>query len=435
MDMLLSSLAKGILGQTMDDGQRVDRCLEQGKSQAGDSCCRKRARRSTAGSRTPVLVPAEDDGTIRVDQARPVKRRRGTDGRSHQIVIEDEAVTESEECRDSGEGASLLALPEDLIAHCLSFLGGVEDRFSLQCTNRQFRRISNSDEMLIGIQVGGDKVTGLNGIISEKDTPESASDNLAPFALAGNLEAIYMLGIILSYCNQNVESGINLLRAASAQGYVRASYALGLVLRDSHPKEAAEYMTSAANARYIPALQEVLPPRQMKAQYGEPKAEELRRHLDPLCLNRLLSRHYVKSADLRELNTSHCWNPLCGRWAFKAVTVAPGGVRGVRQRRHAAHRRAAALSRQNNRENLILSDPAPLDNNAVLYPFILSGTSQISNARETIGVPPSRTPQSLDIRVSRMKMCSRCCRAKYCSKLCQVYDWRSGRHKMECQFL
>jgi len=38
-------------------------------------------------------------------------------------------------------------------------------------------------------------------------------------------------------------------------------------------------------------------------------------------------------------------------------------------------------------------------------------------------------------RVSRMKMCSSCRRAKYCSKLCQVYDWRSGRHKMECQFL
>jgi hypothetical protein len=34
-----------------------------------------------------------------------------------------------------------------------------------------------------------------------------------------------------------------------------------------------------------------------------------------------------------------------------------------------------------------------------------------------------------------MKMCSRCCRAKYCSKLCQVYDWRSSQHKMECQFL
>lgn len=39
------------------------------------------------------------------------------------------------------------------------------------------------------------------------------------------------------------------------------------------------------------------------------------------------------------------------------------------------------------------------------------------------------------LRVSRMKMCSSCRRAKYCSKLCQVYDWRSGRHKLECQYL
>ena len=63
-----------------------------------------------------------------------------------------------------------------------------------------------------------------------------------------------------------------------------------------------------------------------------------------------------------------------------------------------------------------------------------AGTSPINNATSS-PVPPVGTPQSLDVRVSRMKMCSRCCRAKYCSKLCQVYDWRSGRHKLECQFL
>ena len=227
-----------------------------------------------------------------------------------------------------------------------------------------------------------------------------------------------------------MESGINLLRAAAAQGYVRSSYALGLVLRDSHPKEATEHMTHAANAGYIPALQEVLPPRQMKAQYGEPKAEELRRHLDPICLNRLLSRYYVKSADLRDLNTSHCWNPLCGRWAFKAVTVAPGGIRGFRQRRHAAHRRAAAAQAQ---PNFVLSDPAPFQIRP-LQQTGQAGSSPINNATSS-PVPPVGTPQSLDVRVSRMKMCSRCCRAKYCSKLCQVYDWRSGRHKLECQFL
>ena len=38
-------------------------------------------------------------------------------------------------------------------------------------------------------------------------------------------------------------------------------------------------------------------------------------------------------------------------------------------------------------------------------------------------------------KMSRMKMCGRCRKAKYCSKLCQVSDWRSGRHKKECQFL
>lgn len=66
-------------------------------------------------------------------------------------------------------------------------------------------------------------------------------------------------------------------------------------------------------------------------------------------------------------------------------------------------------------------------------------------------LPPSSEPSPLDallevlrnkpfsmghgLKVSRMKMCSSCRRAKYCSKLCQVYDWRSGKHKMECQFL
>jgi len=199
-----------------------------------------------------------------------------------------------------------------------------------------------------------------------------------------------------------------MLKMASFQGYVRASYALGLVLRDSQPDEAAKYMKMAADAGYLPALQELLPAREMKAKYGEPNADELRRHLDHLCLNRLLSRHYVRSPDLRNLNTSHCWNPLCGRWAFKA-TVTPNGI-AVRVHqpwlyRHLGAARAAAQSSE-----------------------ALQGGNSTSNTSDT-------QLSEFDFRVSRMKMCSRCCRAKYCSKLCQVYDWRSGRHKMECQFL
>lgn len=208
-----------------------------------------------------------------------------------------------------------------------------------------------------------------------------------------------------------------MLQLASSQGYVRASYALGLVLRDAQHEEAAKYMKMAASAGYLPALQELLPAREMKAKYGEPNADELRRHLDHLSLNRLLSRHYVRSPDLRNLNTSHCWNPLCGRWAFKA-TVSPNGVAAVRV--HGPwmyrHRGFARVAQQN---------------------AVINGRRSTNVVDDMPGesVCPPATDQKPEFRVSRMKMCSRCCRAKYCSKLCQVYDWRSGRHKMECQFL
>ena len=263
-------------------------------------------------------------------------------------------------------------VPDDVVGHVLSFLGSLHDRFALQCTSRQFNRLSNSDEILVSMKLGGNSDTNVGGIFRDNDTVNSAVSKVSIFARAGNLEALYMLGMIKTYCQPDVEGGILILKRAAADGFVRAHYTLGLILRDSHPDEAALHMQLAAASNYLPALQEVLPNRDMKAKFGELSAPQLRPYLDPVCLNRLLGRHYLNSPLLRELNTSHCWNPICGRWAFKAQMV-----------------------------------------------------------------PPSLTEASfhMNLRVSRMKMCSRCCRAKYCSKLCQVYDWRSGRHKTECQYL
>ena len=153
------------------------------------------------------------------------------------------------------------------------------------------------------------------------------------------------------------------------------------------------YMQEAANQEYLPALQESLSAREMKRQYGEPPAEILRKHLDPLGLNRLLARHYVTTKELRSTNTSHCWNPLCGRWAVKA------------------------------------------NHNGTTTFGNLASPGYASSSSSTTGSSSMTTNNSKVMRVSRMKMCSRCCRAKYCSKLCQVYDWRSNRHKNECQFL
>jgi hypothetical protein len=209
----------------------------------------------------------------------------------------------------------------------------------------------------------------------------------------------------------DVERGIFLLKLSAKRGYVRSSYTLGLILRDSMPEEANKHMAIAVQKGYLPALQETLPAREMKAKYGEPNAAELRQFLDPSCLNRLLGRHYLHCSQLREVNTSHCWNPHCGRWAFKAQPTNGTPLRLRRPFNFAFFRNEQGL--------LVARNHAP--------------ARAIGGHGAPLEAPPMT--HAMDLRVSRMKMCSRCCRAKYCSKLCQVYDWRSGRHKVECQFL
>lgn len=99
---------------------------------------------------------------------------------------------------------------------------------------------------------------------------------------------------------------------------------------------------------------------------------------------------------------SHCWNPKCGRWAYK-IDVPP---------------------LLNKVEHCVETD-------FCMDTIINSINNTDGYVTQTIGVEAgSSTPK--DLRISRMKMCSRCRKAKYCSKLCQVFDWRSGKHKREC---
>jgi hypothetical protein len=144
-----------------------------------NSSSRKRAR----GSRTPTLVSTKRHIPDSEAELRPLKIFRGA---SRNILVT--SVTKEVPIASS----PLESLPEDVVAHCLSFVGGVEDRFALQCTSKQFKNISDSDDMMLQVNVGGDRKTGMNGIILETDTPVTAADKLTPFALAGNLEALYM---------------------------------------------------------------------------------------------------------------------------------------------------------------------------------------------------------------------------------------------------
>jgi hypothetical protein len=265
-----------------------------------------------------------------------------------------------------------------------------------------------------------------------------------------------------------------MLETSARDGYVRAKFTIGIILRDSMPDKSASYMKEAADEGYFPALQEILPAREMKERMGSYTADEIRQYLDPVGLNRLLIRDYVNSAELRGMNTSHCWNPLCGKWAFKAGNNNP-----LPTRRSARNRRGNTSVTDD-----AVMDPPPFNqgyghapqqhqhqappphvgtggqSSAFARPGnnTYSGNAAVSsfqrlhahrhNSCMAVEVPcahihPSQSNQAMAYKsggktidsVSRMKMCSRCCRAKYCSKLCQVYDWRSNHHKMECQFL
>jgi len=229
--------------------------------------------------------------------------------------------------------------------------------------------------------------------------------------------------MIKAYCFNQVKIGIQFLKIASDNGYVSSCYALGLILRDTCKKESVELLVQAASEGYLPALQELLPAKEMKEKYGEPSAEELGAYFDLVGLGHLLRRDYSNYP--RCNNASHCWNPYCGRWAYKNEK---NGDKSIGNR---PLRPGSTLIPSRDGSTLQIHESGS-DN----FSSLAITKNQNSDGNTYCRLQPNRDLGALSFssyRLSRMKMCSSCRRAKYCSKLCQVYDWRSGRHKKECR--
>ena len=192
MDSILSILPMGLFGHNhpMEVAQQPGgSAAAVAVEETGRKRPRECERQNTKRVQTPTLISrrVSDVPSFREeDDLRPIKRFRGPSGLP--LVPPVVKVEKKEPAKES----PLSKLPEDVLTHCLSFVNSTSDRFSLQTTCKQFQRISGSDEMMIGVQVGGDCNTGLNGIIQDDDTPDSAAEKLMPFAMSGNLEAVYM---------------------------------------------------------------------------------------------------------------------------------------------------------------------------------------------------------------------------------------------------
>lgn len=348
---------------------------------------------------------------------KPPKRRR----RAHKVAP------------DCDQSQSLLfQLPQDTLAHVCSYLTTKGDRHSLLVSCRSFHQVCDYPEILRHQDLEGDPKNRTRSILYNAETSSEAITTLYKFAMAGNVSALYMIGMIVTYCHGD-KIGVTLLRQNSDHDCHRSSYALGLILRDCDEAASTMYLKKAANADFLPACQEIMESQQVKSKFGDLLAPDLEEHFDPAGLSRLLGSCYIRGSALRHVSSSHCWNPLCGRWALKAANQ--GSAQAQRQAememvnqalpRLPAHLEVTLLA-------LLRMNTTPQDIRA--NSLVAAATAGICVEADIDDIR-NRDGAARSFRVSRMKMCSQCRKAKYCSKLCQVYDWRSGRHKTECQYL
>jgi hypothetical protein len=155
-----------------------------------NSECSGRPRKRRRGERKiDDLVPSSPSSSSSSPSPSPCTETKisitNSNGRYH-------PAQQEQELKKKQTSDLIKKLPADVVAACLLFLGSTQDRYALQNTCKLFRDISNSELMLSNVDIVGYLETGKGGIIQENDTPSSASVALAPFARAGNLQALYM---------------------------------------------------------------------------------------------------------------------------------------------------------------------------------------------------------------------------------------------------
>ncbi|KAL7472824.1 hypothetical protein ACHAXS_013198 [Conticribra weissflogii] len=384
-------------------------------------------------------------------------------------------------------------LPPDVLSQCLSYLPTRSDRFALQTTCSLFRALSNADRMLVDVDLDGILLPADDALSSlPKLLPYALSHNpqslhflgmilcychenipqgLSLLRLAaerGYLPSLYSLSLILRDSHPS-ESERHLHRAMR-KGYIPAW--MEKLTAAEMRRKFGDLNAGQLEGYFDPGCLTKL----MGRHYLECRRWERGRETSH-CWNARCGRWAYKALVGRAEGVEYRWGWRRADVGGVAVGVAVGNGVGNGDNAGDGNGNGGRSRNGDDGEDDVIDDGriarrSLFSIESLLPPLpeapskladvhasplgkirrtLEQASSQLSRGRrrhhchaqahahsrqdDGSSAPFSFGGMENRLAVSRMKMCSSCRRAKYCSKLCQVYDWRSGRHKMECQFL
>ena len=300
------------------------------------------------------------------------------------------------------KSSRLLNLPTELMLRVVSYVGSSSDRLSIQTTCKTLKQVSDRDEILHKLDLVGDLKTGAGSVLGPyKNNLSKAISKLREFALLRNLDALYLLGMMATYCSDvptSAASGAAFFSVGTKLGCPRCAYEGSKIgdsrfLDQSVTKVQVRQLEMAAATEYLPAVAECLSKKEWNQYPFEKKRASILKMEGrfPKILRQGLWGK-MNGAIQKSEGKVLCSNPKCARWCHR-WTVQRKLVEEVKT----------------------YGDLVPS-----AYEFVASEVARRYGVSTPFDSDDSLLARSL--RVRPFKNC-RCHRVKLCSNSCHIYSW------------
>ncbi|WOL00380.1 F-box protein [Canna indica] len=298
-------------------------------------------------------------------------------------------------------------LPDDLVVSILCKLSASaaspSDLTGVLMTCKRLKRLGTSPLVL-------SKASAKSLAVKAKKWSESAHRFLKRCADAGNLEACYILGMILFYCLQNRSSGASLMARAAIGSHAAALYSLAVIQfngsggskGDKDLRAGVALCARAAFLGHVDALREL--GHCLQDGYG------VRRNIAE-------GRRFLVQANARELAA-----------VLKSSSSAPSAASAWHH--HGSHASAPGCSLLSDYGCNIPAPEAHPANQFMVEWFAARGVGG-GSGEEGLRLCSHSGCGRPETRRHEFRRCSVCGAVNYCSRACQALHWKLA-HKVEC---